>query len=45
MASLASEIAIANLALTGLGADNILALTEDSENARKVNAVFALSRD
>jgi len=45
MGSLASEIAIANLSLTGLGADNILALTEDSENARKVNAVFALSRD
>lgn len=45
MASLASEVSIANLALTGLGADRIIALSEDSENARRVNAVFALMRD
>ena len=45
MASLASEVKIANLALTSLGADRIIALDEDSENARKVNAVFDLIRD
>ena len=45
MSSLASEVATANLALTGLGADRILALTEDTENARKVNAIFDLYRD
>jgi hypothetical protein len=45
MSSLASEVNVANLALTDLGADRIIALTEDSENARKVNAVFALLRD
>jgi hypothetical protein len=45
MSSLASEVSVANLALTDLGADRIIALTEDSENARKVNAVFALLRD
>lgn len=45
MSSLASEVKVANLALTGLGADRIMSLTEDSENARKVNAIFALYRD
>jgi hypothetical protein len=45
MSSLASEVNVANLALTDLGADRILALTEDSENARKVNAIFFLVRD
>ena len=45
MSSLASEVNVANLALTDLGADRILALTEDSENARKVNAIFDLVRD
>ncbi len=45
MSSLASEVSVANLALTDLGADRIIDLTEDSENARKVNAVFALLRD
>lgn len=45
MSSLASEVSVANLALTDLGADRILALDEDSENARKVNAIFALTRD
>ena len=45
MSSLASEVSVANLALTDLGADRIIDLQEDSENARKVNAVFALVRD
>lgn len=45
MSSLASEVKVANLALTDLGADRIIALDEDSENARKINAVFALLRD
>jgi len=45
MSSLASEVSVANLALTDLGADRILSLTEDSENARKVNAIFNLTRD
>ena len=45
MASLATEVKVANLALTYLGADRIMTLTEDSENARKINAVFALVRD
>jgi len=45
MASLASQVKIANMALVGLGADQILSLTEDSENARKVKAVFDLLRD
>ena len=45
MSSLASEVNVANLALTDLGADRIIALDEDSENARKVNAIFALVRD
>ena len=45
MSSLASEVNVANLALTDLGADRIIALDEDSENARKVNAIFNLVRD
>jgi hypothetical protein len=45
MSSLASEVAVANLALTGLGADRIISLTEETENARKVNAIFDLMRD
>ena len=45
MSSLASEVNVANLALTDLGADRIISLTEDSENARKVNAIFVLVRD
>lgn len=45
MSSLASEVSVANLALTDLGADVIISLTEDSVNARKVNAAFNLFRD
>jgi len=45
MSSLASEVSVANLALTGLGADRIISLTEETENARKVNAIFDLMRD
>jgi len=45
MASIANEVKVANLALTKLGADRIISITEDSENARKVNAVFELIRD
>jgi hypothetical protein len=39
---MASRISIANLALTGLGADRIVSLNEDSENARRINAIFDL---
>jgi len=45
MPSIASEVKVANMALTDLGADRILALDENSENARKVNAIFDLVRD
>lgn len=45
MSSLASEVAVANLALVGLGADTIMALDEANENARKVSAIFELMRD
>jgi len=38
---MASKVGIANLALRGLGAVSIASLTEDSENARKVNACYA----
>ena len=39
---MASRIAIANLALTGLGADRIVSLDENTENARRINAIFEL---
>ena len=45
MASIASQTSIANLALTGLGADSIISLSEDSQNARRINAVWDLVRD
>ena len=45
MGSLASEVSVANLALVGLGAERIISLTEETENARKVNAIFDLTRD
>ena len=45
MASIASQTSIANLALTGLGADSIISLSEDSQNARRINAVWDLIRD
>jgi len=37
---MASKVDICNLALTQLGADRIVAIDEDSENARKMNAVY-----
>ena len=40
-----TDVDIANLALTELGADTILALDEDSVNARRVNSVYAMIRD
>lgn len=40
-----SNISIANLALTFLSTARIASLTEDSENARKVNAIFEMTRD
>jgi hypothetical protein len=42
---MASRVGIANLALTGLGADRIVSLDENSENARRVNAIFDLCLD
>lgn len=40
-----SRVAIANLALQKLGAKRISSLTEDSANARSMNAAFDLMRD
>lgn len=42
---MASDIDIVNLALTSLGADRIMSLTENSENARRANAIYTLIRD
>jgi hypothetical protein len=36
------SVEICNLALTSLGADTIMALDEESENARKLNAIYVL---
>lgn len=41
----ASEVSICNLALQKLGAKRITALTEDSNNARQVNACYESLRD
>lgn len=41
----ASVVRICNLALTVLGAARILSITEDSENARRCNAIFDDIRD
>ena len=40
-----SNADIANLALSNLGADRIFAIDEDSENARKVDAIYIFVRD
>lgn len=40
-----SNVSIANLALTFLSTARIASLTEDSENARKMNTIFAMTRD
>lgn len=40
-----SEVSICNLALTMLSTSRINSLTEDSENARKCNAVYTYLRD
>ena len=37
---MASKVSIANNALTELGADRIMSFTEDSDNARHINAIF-----
>src|SRR3990167_3872575 len=42
---MASEVGICNLALQKLGAESISSLTEDSRNARAVNACYAEMRD
>lgn len=41
---MASDVDIANLALTDLGSQRITALTDATEHARKVNSVFAQTR-
>lgn len=41
----ASNVSICNTALTALSSSRIVALTEDSENARKCNAIFETVRD
>ncbi len=38
---MATKVSIANLALVSLHADTVTALTESSENARKINAIYA----
>ena len=40
-----SPVDIANLALTRLGQDTIVSLTDESSRARAVNAVYSISRD
>ena len=45
MGSNASDVKICNLALAALGADQISALNESTENARKLNAIYELTRD
>lgn len=40
-----SNVKIANLALVALGADRIMAITEASENARKINEIYEFIRD
>lgn len=42
---MASEVDIANRALQKLGADQIVSLTQDSENARAVNLCYSYIRD
>lgn len=41
----ASNVSICNTALTALSSSRIVSLTEDSENARKCNAIFQPVRD
>lgn len=40
-----SEVKICNMALTKLGADTIMALTDDSDNARACNMMYEALRD
>lgn len=40
-----TDVTICNLALTLLGADRITDLLDDSENARKCNAIYSFIRD
>lgn len=40
-----SNVSICNQALTSLGADTIMSLTEDNENARRCNTIFEQTRD
>jgi hypothetical protein len=42
---MASKVGIINLALTQIGSARIASVTEDSEQARKANAVYDLIRD
>lgn len=42
---MASDVAICNLAMIRLGAETITSLTQNSANARRCSAVFALARD
>lgn len=40
-----SDVAICNIALVSLGADTITSLDEDTENARKLNAIYPYIRN
>lgn len=40
-----TSVSIANMALTALATSRITSLTEDSEGARKVNAIYTQTRD
>lgn len=42
---MASKVDIINIALTFLGADNITSVTENSENARRMNVIYVTVRD
>lgn len=42
---MASNVEISNVALTLIGANRITSLTQDSETAREVNAIYSIVRD
>ena len=41
---MASAVEIVNMALSNLGADTIMSLTEDTENARRANTIYDRTR-
>jgi len=43
--SIVNDVKIANLALSALGADRIMSLTENTTNAKRINEVYIILRD